>query len=86
MLDSAAYRSADAFLRLTAREEQVLEMTARGLTNRQIAEGLAVTIHAVKFHLATIYRKLEVSNRTEATFLYLRRNNAADSPSEDSST
>ena len=86
MLDSAAYRSADAFLRLTAREEQVLEMTARGLTNRQIAEGLAVTIHAVKFHLATIYRKLDVSNRTEATFLYLRRNNAADSPSEGSRT
>jgi DNA-binding CsgD family transcriptional regulator len=86
MLDSAAYRSADAFLRLTAREEQVLEMTARGLTNRQIAEGLAVTIHAVKFHLATIYRKLDVSNRTEATFLYLRRNNEADIPSESSST
>ena len=43
-------------------------MTARGLTNRQIAEGLAVTIHAVKFHLATIYRKLDVSNRTEARF------------------
>jgi DNA-binding NarL/FixJ family response regulator len=84
MLDSAAYRSADAFRRLTAREQQVLEMTARGLTNRQIAEGLAVTIHAVKFHLATIYRKLDVSNRTEATFLYLRRNGDADNPNEGS--
>lgn len=48
-------------------------MTARGLTNSQIAADLAVSIHAVKFHLATIYRKLDVSNRTEATFLYLNR-------------
>jgi len=59
--------------RLTRREEQVLGMTARGLTNQQIAEDLEVSIHAVKFHLATIYRKLAVSNRTEAAFLYLSR-------------
>ena len=46
-------------------------MAARGLTNRQIAASLGVTVHAVKFHLATIYRELRVSNRTEAAFLYL---------------
>lgn len=56
---------------LTARERQVLDMAARGLTNNQIAERLEVTVHAVKFHLATIYRKLGVANRTEATFHYL---------------
>ena len=47
-------------------------MTAHGLTNLQIAERLEVTVHAVKFHLATIYRKLGVANRTEATFRYLK--------------
>lgn len=47
-------------------------MTARGLTNGQIAEQLGVTVHAVKFHLASIYRKLGVANRTEAAVLYLR--------------
>lgn len=73
VLDSAANDSADTLDRLTPREQQVLEMTAHGLTNRQIADRLAVTVHAVKFHLATIYRKLSVSNRTEASFRYLSR-------------
>jgi DNA-binding CsgD family transcriptional regulator len=61
----------DVLACLTARERQVLDMTAHGLTNLQIAERLEVTVHAVKFHLATIYRKLGVANRTEATFRYL---------------
>lgn len=57
---------------LSPRELEVLEMTSRGLTNGQIARQLHVTIHAVKFHLAAIYRKLGVGNRTEAAVLYLR--------------
>jgi two-component system, NarL family, response regulator LiaR len=73
VLDSAPQPAQEPLQRLTRREEQVLAMTARGLTNQQIAEDLKVSIHAVKFHLATIYRKLAVSNRTEATFLYLSR-------------
>jgi LuxR family transcriptional regulator, maltose regulon positive regulatory protein len=51
---------------LSAREEQVLELVALGLTNQQIAIRLHVTVHAVKFHLAGVYRKLGVTNRTEA--------------------
>ena len=46
-------------------------MTSRGLTNEQVGARLAVTVHAVKFHLASIYRKLEVTNRTEAAAVYL---------------
>lgn len=57
---------------LSPRELEVLEMAARGLTNAQIASGLFVTVHAVKFHLAGIYRKLAVGNRTEAAVVYLR--------------
>jgi DNA-binding NarL/FixJ family response regulator len=57
---------------LSAREAQVLEAAARGLTNAEVATRLEVTVHAVKFHLASIYRKLGVGNRTEAAFLYLR--------------
>jgi DNA-binding CsgD family transcriptional regulator len=57
---------------LSPREAQVLAMVSRGMTNGEIAERLAVTVHAVKFHLASIYRKLGVGNRTEAAFLYLR--------------
>ena len=58
--------------RLSKRELDVLEMTARGLTNRQVGTNLNVSVHAVKFHLASIYRKLNVANRTEAAVVYLR--------------
>jgi DNA-binding CsgD family transcriptional regulator len=48
-------------------------MAAQGLTNQQVAAHLEVTVHAVKFHLASIYRKLGVNNRTEAAVVWLRR-------------
>ena len=64
---------AERLSRLSARETEVLGMTAEGLTNTQIAERLGVTVHAVKFHLASIYRKVGVANRTEAAVAYLSR-------------
>lgn len=57
---------------LSPRELEVLDMAALGLTNVQIGRGLHVSVHAVKFHLAAIYRKLGVANRTEAAVVYLR--------------
>jgi DNA-binding CsgD family transcriptional regulator len=51
---------------LSPRELEVLELTSRGFTNQRVAAQLGVTIHAVKFHLAAVYRKLGVTNRTEA--------------------
>ena len=57
--------------RLSPREADVLALASRGLTNRQIAAELHVTVHAVKFHLAGVYRKLGVSNRTEAVVHWL---------------
>ena len=57
---------------LSRRELDVLEMTARGMTNSQVGQSLDVSVHAVKFHLASIYRKLNVGNRTEAAVMYLR--------------
>jgi DNA-binding NarL/FixJ family response regulator len=59
---------------------QVLEIASLGLSNRQIAARLGVTVHAVKYHLAAIYRKLEVTNRTEATVLYLRALHRSELP------
>jgi DNA-binding NarL/FixJ family response regulator len=63
---------------LSAREVKVLDAAAHGLTNAEIALRLEVSVHAVKFHLASIYRKLGAGNRTEAAFLYLR--SAAERP------
>jgi DNA-binding CsgD family transcriptional regulator len=57
---------------LSARETQVLEMTSHGLTNPEIAVRLEVTVHAIKFHLGSIYRKLGVANRTEAAAVFVQ--------------
>lgn len=57
---------------LSPREVEVLQCASLGLTNAEIAQRLDVTVHAVKFHLGAIYRKLAVSNRTKAVGLYLR--------------
>jgi DNA-binding NarL/FixJ family response regulator len=57
---------------LSRRELEIVSLAAEGLTNTQIAGRLDVTVHAVKFHLASIYRKLHVANRTEAAVAYLQ--------------
>jgi DNA-binding NarL/FixJ family response regulator len=51
---------------LTDRELVIVRAVARGLSNEAIAKELWVAEQTVKFHLTNIYRKLEVSNRTEA--------------------
>jgi DNA-binding CsgD family transcriptional regulator len=55
---------------LTARELEILELTSGGSRNADVAARLGLTVHAVKFHLASVFRKLEVANRTEAAALY----------------
>lgn len=61
---------------LSPRELEVLRLTSSGLTNVEVAARLGVSVHAVKFHLAAIYRRLNVANRTEAAFLYFRAGGA----------
>ena len=51
---------------LTAREREVLQWMAEGLANKQIALKLGISEHTVKFHLSSLYAKLNVSSRTEA--------------------
>lgn len=51
---------------LTPSELAVLEALARGLVNKQIAAELGIAQQTVKFHLTNVYRKLGLSNRTEA--------------------
>jgi DNA-binding NarL/FixJ family response regulator len=52
---------------LTRREQEILRLVAEGHSNAQLARMLWVTEQTVKFHLSNIYRKLDVSNRTEAS-------------------
>lgn len=58
---------------LTERESQVLQLLARGLANKQIANELDITEHTVKFHIRAILSKLGASNRTEAVSAALQR-------------
>ncbi|HKB21142.1 MAG TPA: response regulator transcription factor [Gaiellaceae bacterium] len=57
---------------LTTRELEVLEMVARGLPNRTVAEQLFLSDQTVKRHLRKVYRKLGVANRTEAALTAYR--------------
>jgi DNA-binding NarL/FixJ family response regulator len=51
---------------LTERETEVLNLLSKGLANKQIASALNISEHTVKFHVSSIYQKLDVTNRTEA--------------------
>ncbi len=57
---------------LSPREAEVLRLRATGETNRQIAKRLFVSEETVKSHVASIFRKLEVSDRTRAAVLAVR--------------
>lgn len=50
---------------LTPSERRVADLAASGMTNREIAQTLFVTVKAVQFHLGNTYRKLEISSRDE---------------------
>lgn len=52
---------------LTRRELEILRLVAEGSSNSQLAQMLWVTEQTVKFHLSNVYRKLDVTNRTEAS-------------------
>lgn len=58
---------------LTVRETEVLQLTAQGLANKQIALALGISEHTVKFHLSSLYAKLGVASRTEAVRAGARR-------------
>jgi DNA-binding NarL/FixJ family response regulator len=58
---------------LTAREAEVLELLAEGLSNKAIAARLGISDQTVKFHVASIGGKLGAANRTDAVRLAARR-------------
>jgi DNA-binding NarL/FixJ family response regulator len=58
---------------LTPRETEILQLIAKGLSNRAAAEALGLARATIRTHLEHIYAKLEVSNRTEAVTEAIRR-------------
>jgi DNA-binding NarL/FixJ family response regulator len=58
---------------LSARERELLELVASGLTNKAIARRLELSINTVKYHLASIFAKLDARTRAEAVSAAARR-------------
>jgi two-component system, NarL family, response regulator len=58
---------------LTERELEVLQLVARGLSNKEVARVIGRTSETVKIHLKNIFAKLDVSDRTQAVTLALDR-------------
>jgi DNA-binding CsgD family transcriptional regulator len=79
-VDDTAHASESAALHdLTARERQVLDLLAEGLSNGQIAQRLFISTKTVSVHVSAILRKLGVATRTEAAVL-ATRGSARDEP------
>jgi DNA-binding NarL/FixJ family response regulator len=57
---------------LTAREEEILKLLATGDSNREIGRRLSISEQTVKNHVASIFRKLQVNDRTKAALLAVR--------------
>lgn len=54
---------------LTERQQQIVNLAARGASNKEIAQALGIAPHTVKNHLAQIFEKLGASNRAQAVLL-----------------
>jgi DNA-binding NarL/FixJ family response regulator len=70
-----AARLAERMMRsnLTAREVEILEMLAKGLTNKQIGTALSISDNTVRNHVNSIMEKMEVSDRTEAVAVAIQQ-------------
>jgi DNA-binding CsgD family transcriptional regulator len=61
-----AEKPADRDAALTPREAQVLSLLAEGASNKSIALRLGISVHTVKFHVASLLDKFEAIGRTDA--------------------
>ncbi len=70
-----AFRLAERMLRsnLTAREHEILQLLARGFTNKQIGGTLNISENTARNHVNSIIQKLEVSDRTEAVAIAIQQ-------------
>ena len=62
ILNTKALKETD----ISARELEVLQLVARGLSNQEIAAALFVSINTIKTHLTNLFFKLDVTRRTQA--------------------
>ncbi len=68
------FTSDEPLKNLTSREKEVLEMAARGANNKEIADKLVLSEVTIKSHMNSIFKKLKVTNRTQAVLLAIQMN------------
>ncbi|MCP4542210.1 MAG: hypothetical protein GY832_34235 [Chloroflexi bacterium] len=76
---------------LSEREKELLQLVATGVTNREVAQRLSISVNTVKVHLRNIYTKLGAESRTEATMVAVREGwvvieGAEETPESDADT
>ena len=64
--------SAQAMVSLSERQREVLKLLAAGESNKEIGRNLNISAATVKAHLETLFRRLDVKNRTQAAMYYTR--------------
>lgn len=69
---SVNFTSNELLKALTAREREVLSMAAKGANNKEIAQKLVLSEVTVKSHMNSIFKKLKVTNRTQAVLLAMQ--------------
>lgn len=59
---------------VTKRQGEVLSLAARGLTDKEIAERLSLSVSTIRTHLVRFYETNDLRNKTEAVAAWLRHN------------
>lgn len=67
-------------VRLTSREQAVLQLIVDGATNKTIADELGISVHGVKHHVANLLKQLGCANRTEVASTAMRRGLVSSEP------
>ena len=70
--DKTVLKSKTTLEPLTSKEKEVLQLAAKGFSNKEISEKLFVKEVTVKTHLNSIFKKLKVTNRTQAVLLAMQ--------------
>jgi DNA-binding CsgD family transcriptional regulator len=78
LLDGKAKNTGRTVPVLSSRQREVLDLLARGRTNREIAEGLVLSERTVQRHIADLYARIGVRNRAEATAFALTQSRSQD--------
>jgi DNA-binding NarL/FixJ family response regulator len=73
LMDMTRSRSPDPLTELTEREREILQLLAKGLTNREIGERLHLAEKTIRHYMTNVLGKLHVRSRLEAALLAVRR-------------